>query len=243
VYGQDGLSERVIGAWFEREKRRNDLVLATKFRFTMGDAPNRSGASRYRIMRCAEASLARWKTDRIDLYQIHMQDIDTPEDETLRALEDLVRQGKVLYIGCSNYAAYRLMNALWTSKTEAPGALRHAAGRVQLGLPATSSASTCRCAAKWAWASCLGRRWRRLFERQIRPRAATTRRHAPGQNEGALRALRQRARLPHARRSERSSDGARSDGRRGVARLAAAQASSHLRRSSAHATCPNSKPT
>jgi aryl-alcohol dehydrogenase-like predicted oxidoreductase len=118
VYGQDGLSERVIGNWFEREQRRNDVVLATKFRFTMGEGPNRSGASRYRIMRCAEASLKRLKTDRIDLYQIHMQDIDTPEDETLRALEDLVRQGKVLYIGCSNYAAYRLMNALWTSKTE-----------------------------------------------------------------------------------------------------------------------------
>ena len=118
VYGQDGLSERVIGNWFEREGRRNDVVLATKFRFTIGDGPNRSGASRYRIMRCAEASLSRLKTDRIDLYQIHMQDIETPEDETLRALDDLVRQGKVLYIGCSNYAAYRLMNALWTSRTE-----------------------------------------------------------------------------------------------------------------------------
>ena len=118
VYGQDGLSERVIGNWFEREGRRNDVVLATKFRFTIGDGPNRSGASRYRILRCAEASLSRLKTDRIDLYQIHMQDVDTPEEETLRALEDLVRQGKVLYIGCSNYAAYRLMNSLWTSKTE-----------------------------------------------------------------------------------------------------------------------------
>jgi aryl-alcohol dehydrogenase-like predicted oxidoreductase len=118
VYGQDGLSERVIGNWFEREQHRNDVVLATKFRFAMGEGPNRSGASRYRIMRCAEASLKRLKTDRIDLYQIHMQDIETPEEETLRALEDLVRQGKVLYIGCSNYAAYRLMSALWTSKTE-----------------------------------------------------------------------------------------------------------------------------
>lgn len=118
VYGQDGLSERVIGNWFEREQHRNDVVLATKFRFTMGEGPNRSGASRYRIMRCAEASLKRLKTDRIDLYQIHMQDIETPEEETLRALEDLVRQGKVLYIGCSNYAAYRLMNSLWTSKTQ-----------------------------------------------------------------------------------------------------------------------------
>lgn len=118
VYGQDGLSERVIGNWFEREGRRNEVVLATKFRFTMGNGANKSGASRYRIRSCVEASLKRLKTDRIDLYQIHMQDIDTPEDETLRALDDLVRQGKVLYIGCSNYAAYRLTNALWTSKTE-----------------------------------------------------------------------------------------------------------------------------
>jgi aryl-alcohol dehydrogenase-like predicted oxidoreductase len=118
VYGQDGLSERVIGNWFEREGRRNEVVLATKFRFSMGNGPNKSGASSYRIKRCVEASLKRLKTDRIDLYQIHMQDIETPEDETLRALDDLVRQGKVLYIGCSNYAAYRLMSALWTSKTE-----------------------------------------------------------------------------------------------------------------------------
>ncbi len=117
VYGQDGLSERVIGSWFEREKRRNEVVLATKFRFTMGAGPNRSGASRYRIMRCAEESLKRLKTDRIDLYQIHMQDVDTPEEETLRALDDLVHQGKVLYIGCSNYAAYRLMDSLWKSRT------------------------------------------------------------------------------------------------------------------------------
>lgn len=117
VYGQDGLSERVLGSWLERDKRRNDIVLATKFRFTMGDGPNRSGASRYRIVRCVEESLKRLKTDRIDLYQIHMQDVDTPEEETLRALDDLVSSGKVLYIGCSNYAAYRLMNALWLSKT------------------------------------------------------------------------------------------------------------------------------
>jgi aryl-alcohol dehydrogenase-like predicted oxidoreductase len=118
VYGQDGLSERVIGRWFERDQKRDQVVLATKFRFTMGDGPNRSGASRYRIVRCVEESLRRLKTDRIDLYQIHMQDVDTPEEETLRALDDLVRSGKVLYLGCSNYAAYRLMNALWLAKTE-----------------------------------------------------------------------------------------------------------------------------
>src|SRR6185503_10322729 len=116
VYGQDGLSERVIGAWFERDKRRDEVVLASKFRFTMGSGPNRSGASRYRIVRCCEDSLRRLKTDRIDLYQIHSQDIDTPEEELLRALDDLVRQGKVLYIGCSNYAAYRLVESQWSSK-------------------------------------------------------------------------------------------------------------------------------
>jgi aryl-alcohol dehydrogenase-like predicted oxidoreductase len=118
VYGQDGLSERVIGAWIERDQRRNEVVLATKFRFNMGEGPNRSGASRYRIMRCAEHSLKRLRTDHIDLYQIHMQDIDTPEDEILRALDDLVTQGKVLYVGCSNYAAYRLMDSLWLSRTK-----------------------------------------------------------------------------------------------------------------------------
>jgi len=116
VYGQDGLSERVLGNWFAERKRRDEVVLATKFRFIMGGGANRSGASRYRILRCCEDSLRRLRTDRIDLYQIHMQDIDTPEEETLRALDDLVRAGKVLYTGCSNYAAYRLSDALWTSR-------------------------------------------------------------------------------------------------------------------------------
>jgi aryl-alcohol dehydrogenase-like predicted oxidoreductase len=118
VYGEDGLSERVLGAWFEKVKKRNDVVLATKFRFRTGPGPNGTGASRYRVMRGVEESLRRLRTDRIDLYQIHMQDGDTPEEETLRALDDLVRQGKVLYIGASNYAAYRLVGSLWTSKTE-----------------------------------------------------------------------------------------------------------------------------
>jgi aryl-alcohol dehydrogenase-like predicted oxidoreductase len=117
VYGQDGLSERVLGSWLTSRKARDKTVIATKFRFTMGDGPNRSGASRYRIVKCCEDSLRRLGTDRIDLYQIHMQDITVPEEETLRALDDLVRAGKVLYVGCSNYAAYRLMSSLWIAKT------------------------------------------------------------------------------------------------------------------------------
>jgi len=118
VYGQDGLSERVLGRWFEKSGKRDEIVLATKFRFRMGKGPNSTGASRRRIVQACEASLKRLGTDRIDLYQIHMQDIDTPEEETLRALDDLVRAGKVLYIGCSNYAAYRLVHSQWISRTD-----------------------------------------------------------------------------------------------------------------------------
>jgi aryl-alcohol dehydrogenase-like predicted oxidoreductase len=118
VYGQDGLSERIVGAWLSDTKSRDRVVLATKFRFRMGEGPNATGASRYRIMRTVEDSLRRLKTDRIDLYQIHMQDVDTPEEETLRALDDLVKAGKVLYLGASNYAAYRLTDSQWISKSE-----------------------------------------------------------------------------------------------------------------------------
>jgi aryl-alcohol dehydrogenase-like predicted oxidoreductase len=118
VYGQDGLSERVVGSWLRGSSRRDDVVLATKFRFRMQPGPNGTGASRFRLVRAVEGSLKRLGTDRIDLYQIHMQDIDTPEEETLRALDDLVRAGKVLYIGCSNYAAYRLVDSLWLSRTQ-----------------------------------------------------------------------------------------------------------------------------
>src|SRR5215831_15042619 len=117
VYGQDGLSKRVLGNWLAARGSRDKIVLATKFRFTMGEGPNRNGASRYRIVKCCEDSLRRLRTDRIDLYQIHMQDITVPEEETLRALDDLVAAGKVLYVGCSNYTAYRLMHSLWLSRT------------------------------------------------------------------------------------------------------------------------------
>ncbi|MCO4771266.1 MAG: aldo/keto reductase [Deltaproteobacteria bacterium] len=119
VYGQDGLSERVIGNWFAKgDGRRDRTVLATKFRFVMGEGPNKSGAARYRIVKCVEDSLRRLQTDHIDLYQIHMQDLDTPEDELLRALDDLVTSGKVLYTGCSNYAAWRLVDSQWRSRTQ-----------------------------------------------------------------------------------------------------------------------------
>lgn len=115
VYGQDGLSERVVGKWLKERSARDSTVLATKFRFVMRPGPNGRGGARIHIRQACEDSLRRLGTDRIDLYQIHMQDLDVPEEETLRALDDLVRAGKVLYLGCSNYAAYRLMESLWIS--------------------------------------------------------------------------------------------------------------------------------
>lgn len=116
VYGQDGLSERVVGRYLTERRVRDEVVLATKFRFRMWDGANGTGASRYRIVRCVEDSLRRLGTDRIDLYQIHMQDLETEEEETLRALDDLVRAGKVLYLGCSNYTAYRLTESEMLSR-------------------------------------------------------------------------------------------------------------------------------
>jgi aryl-alcohol dehydrogenase-like predicted oxidoreductase len=115
VYGQDGLSERVLGKWMAARNARDKIVLATKGRFRMAEGPNGTGASRMRILRAIDASLARLKTDRIDLYQIHMQDMRTPEEELLRALDDAVRAGKIVYVGASNYTAYRLVESLFVA--------------------------------------------------------------------------------------------------------------------------------
>lgn len=115
VYGQDGLSERVFGRWLAARKAREKVVVATKGRFRMAPGPNGTGASRMRIQQAIDASLQRLGTDRIDLYQIHMQDLRTPEEELMRALDDAVRAGKIVYVGASNYAAYRLMESLWVA--------------------------------------------------------------------------------------------------------------------------------
>jgi len=115
VYGQDGLSERLLGRWIADRGAREKVVLATKGRFRMAEGPNGTGASRMRITRAIDQSLKRLGTDRIDLYQIHMQDLKTPEDELLRALDDAITAGKIVYFGASNYAAYRLMESLMLS--------------------------------------------------------------------------------------------------------------------------------
>lgn len=97
-----GKAEEVMGRWMQGKDRRQ-IVLATKCWGRMWDGPNGQGASRKHIMEAVEDSLRRLQTDYIDLYQIHAPDRETPIDETLRALDDLVHQGKVLYIGCSNF--------------------------------------------------------------------------------------------------------------------------------------------
>jgi aryl-alcohol dehydrogenase-like predicted oxidoreductase len=117
VYG-DGESERLTGEWVKGKRER--VLIATKCRFPLGlfgtpVGPNDFGLSRKHIMEACEASLRRLGTDVIDLYQVHMQHTATPIDETLRALDDLVTQGKVRYIGCSNYAGYRLVESLFVA--------------------------------------------------------------------------------------------------------------------------------
>lgn len=110
-----GVSEQIIGRWLKARGNRGQIVLATKARGRMWDGPNGEGLSRGHLIRACEESLRRLGVDHIDLYQAHSFDPDTPIDETLRALEDLVRSGKVRYIGASNYPAWRLAKALWTS--------------------------------------------------------------------------------------------------------------------------------
>jgi len=111
-----GVAEEYIGRWIKQAKiPRDRLVIATKVRGEMGDGPNDSGLSRVHIMQAVEASLRRLQTDYIDLYQTHWPDESTPIEETLRVMDDLVRQGKVRYIGASNYKAWELMQALWAS--------------------------------------------------------------------------------------------------------------------------------
>jgi aryl-alcohol dehydrogenase-like predicted oxidoreductase len=109
-----GVSEEIIGRWM-KDKPRDQIVLATKARGRMWDGPNGEGLSRQHIMLAVEHSLRRLQTDVIDLYQSHSPDHDTPQEETLRAYDDLVRQGKVRYIGASNFRAWYLTKALWIS--------------------------------------------------------------------------------------------------------------------------------
>ena len=114
IYGNRGASEEMLGKALG--ERRRDAVVSTKFGMAMGDGPYLRGGSRRYVIAAAEASLKRLGTDYIDLYQIHQPDPETPQQETLEALNDLVRAGKVRYIGSSNFAAWQAVDAHWISR-------------------------------------------------------------------------------------------------------------------------------
>ena len=114
VYGRKrgaGVTEQIVGRWLAKSGRRDDIVLATKVYGNMGDGPNERGLSAYHITRACDESLRRLQTDRIDLYQMHHIDRDTPFDEIWQAMETLVRQGKIIYAGSSNFAAWHIAQA------------------------------------------------------------------------------------------------------------------------------------
>jgi len=115
VYSR-GLSEEIVGEALQHP--REEVLIATKARMSMGDGPNNAGLSRHHLIASCEASLRRLNTDYIDLYQVHEWDGQTPLEETLEALDQLVRSGKVRYVGCSNYAGWQLMKALGISERE-----------------------------------------------------------------------------------------------------------------------------
>jgi aryl-alcohol dehydrogenase-like predicted oxidoreductase len=116
VYGGRGKSEDFLGAALKG--RRREAIIATKFRSPMGEGPLWAGGSRRYIFDAVDDSLRRLGTDYIDLYQIHAPDPATPTEETMRALDDVVRAGKVRYIGCSNYAGWQVVEAQWVARTE-----------------------------------------------------------------------------------------------------------------------------
>jgi aryl-alcohol dehydrogenase-like predicted oxidoreductase len=116
VYGGRGKSEQILGEGLRGH--RGDVIIATKFASPMGEGPHWTGASRRYIFQAVEASLRRLGTDYIDLYQVHFPDVKTPTEETMRALDDVVRSGKVRYIGCSNFAGWQIADAQWIARTE-----------------------------------------------------------------------------------------------------------------------------
>ncbi len=126
-----GESERIVGDALKQNGKREQIVLATKVHGRMGSGPNDGGNSRFHIIKACEDSLRRLQTDHIDLYQLHRPSQTIPQDETLRACDDLVRAGKVRYIGCSTHPAWMVMEALATSERLRLGALHQRAAALQ----------------------------------------------------------------------------------------------------------------
>src|SRR6266536_1703104 len=112
----NGESERIVGKFLKENNLRDRIILASKVNGRMGDFPNDAGASRYHIVKACEYSLRRLQTDHSDLYQLHRPPLTHPQEETLRAFDDLIHAGKVRYIGCSTHPAWMVMEALSISE-------------------------------------------------------------------------------------------------------------------------------
>lgn len=110
-----GVAEQIIGRWMQQRGNRRNVIIATKVRGRMWNGPSGEGLSRSHIITAIDESLRRLQTEYIDLYQAHWFDSDTPIEETMAAFDTLVQSGKVRYLGCSNYPAWRLARALWVS--------------------------------------------------------------------------------------------------------------------------------
>ena len=122
----NGMAEEILGQAIKG--RRDQVIISTKGTFRNGPGPNDVGSSRYHLIRAVEASLRRLGTDYIDLYQLHAFDALTPVEEVLGTLDDLVRAGKIRYIGCSNFSGWHLMKSLAVSEKIRPGPLRRPPG-------------------------------------------------------------------------------------------------------------------
>ena len=165
TYGERGGSETCMGQILGDDRKR--IVLATKFGMPMDDEGVKVGGSRRYIMSAVEDSLRRLRTDWIDLYQIHQPDPRTPIEETLRALDDLVRQGKVRYIGCSNFPAWQVMEAQWTAKTVRAERIRLLPGRILAGVPQAGGRADAGDAQAGAWAAAVLPAGERAADRQV----------------------------------------------------------------------------
>ena len=171
-----GRTEEILGRWLKG--RRDRFILATKCFAPTGPSPWDAGNSRQNIMRAIDASLRRLQTDHVDLYQLHFWDVNTPVDESLLALDDLVHAGKVRYVGISNVLAYRLARSLGRSEVLHVGPLRLAAAALQPALPAARAGAA---AARGRGADRrhpVQRAGRWAADRQARRRPAARRGHA-----------------------------------------------------------------
>jgi len=202
VYNE-GRSEELTGEWVGG--KRDQLLIATKCRFPIGfgmthkPGPHEWGLSRKAIMTACEGSLRRLKTDVIDLYQVHMQDGNVAIDETLRALDDLVTEGKVRYIGCANYAGYSLVESLWAADA-ADSPLRVRPTPV-VASPALGRARTHSCrGGVWARRSRLGSPLAGLSIRKIPTRPNGAGGISPRRKSGLFPGLGQREELESTRR-------------------------------------------